>query len=107
MADHSSPHPTPAPAKDAAPDRRSFFGILTWLVSGLAALAVLVPFGAYLFGPLRKRREVWLTLGQVSDFPHGETRLVTFGNPLGQPWDGMADRTGAYVRFLGTDGQRD
>ncbi len=97
MSHSSSSTPTPAP------DRRSFFKILTWLVGGLAALAVVVPFGAYLFGPLRKRREMWLTLGRVNEFPQGETRLVTFANPLGQPWDGMTAQTGVYVRFLGRD----
>ena len=34
-------------------------------------------------------------------FPLNETRLETFDNPLGQPWDGMAAHMGVYVRNLG------
>ena len=42
--------------------------------------------------------------GRPSQFPLNETRLETFDNPLGQPWDGMAARMGVYVRNTG-DGQ--
>jgi menaquinol-cytochrome c reductase iron-sulfur subunit len=34
-------------------------------------------------------------------FPVNETRLVTFDNPIRQPWDGVTARTGVYVRNLG------
>jgi Rieske Fe-S protein len=96
MAEHSSS------SLEKDPTRRGFFGILTWLVGALAALAVLVPFGAYLFGPLlRKREPKWIKLGAVGDFDVGETRLVTFVNPLGVEWDGMSANTGVYVRNLG------
>src|SRR5262249_44342228 len=82
------------------PTRRGFFGILTWAVGILAALAVLIPYGAYLFGPLRKRRPQWIKLGPVGGFNVGETRLVTFVNPIGGSWDGMSANTGVYARRL-------
>jgi hypothetical protein len=37
----------------------------------------------------------------VGKFPPNQTRLATFDNPLGQPWDGMTAHTGAYVRRTG------
>jgi Rieske Fe-S protein len=32
-----------------------------------------------------------------------ETRMATFANPLGEPWDGMAAHMGVYVRNLGEE----
>jgi menaquinol-cytochrome c reductase iron-sulfur subunit len=61
-----------------------------------------VPFIGYLFGA-RKAPVKWLSLGQVADFPQGQTRMVTFDNPIRQPWDGMVARTGVYVRYEGRD----
>jgi Rieske Fe-S protein len=107
----TEPHPTlehtPPPA------RRSFFKrLLNWTTYGagaVAAAAVGVPFIGYLLGPLRKDPEKWkdpanwIDLGPVNDFKDlvGETRLHTFPNPLGRPWDGKAAQTGVYVRYLG------
>ncbi len=47
---------------------------------------------------IRPRIIDWVNLGPVDDFVIGETRLVTFDNPLRQPWDGVVARTGVYVR---------
>ena len=47
---------------------------------------------------MRKRPVEWVPLGSVSDFPADETRLVTFDNPIRQPWDGMTAHIGVYVR---------
>ena len=47
-----------------------------------------------------------MPLGSVDDFPPDETRLVTFDNPIRQPWDGMAAHTGVYVRHQGKDERR-
>ncbi|MCE9531949.1 MAG: Rieske 2Fe-2S domain-containing protein [Planctomycetes bacterium] len=55
-------------------------------------------------GSLRKRNTLWVNLGPIDKFPVGETRLETFANPLGQPWDGMTANTGVYVRNLGKNG---
>ena len=51
-------------------------------------------------GPASNRIN-WVPLGPVEDFPPDETRLVTFDNPLRQPWDGMTAHTGVYVRYEG------
>ena len=61
-----------------------------------------IPFIGYLFGA-RKAPVDWLPLGPVEDFPLGQTRRVTFANPIRQPWDGMVANTGVYVRYEGRD----
>jgi Rieske Fe-S protein len=64
-----------------------------------------VPFVGYLLG-MRKKRLQWVPLGPVDSFALDETRLVTFVNPLRQPWDGLAANTGVYVRREGNDSGR-
>jgi menaquinol-cytochrome c reductase iron-sulfur subunit len=100
MTDSSRPIPSPAPA---IPERRTFLQWLTYTTAAVAGAVLAVPFVGYLFGPLRKHQVRWIRLGPTSQFPLNETRLATFHNPLGQPWDGMADYMGAYVRNLGQD----
>lgn len=88
------------------PARRGFFRLLTAAASVIASLAVAVPFVDFLLG--RRKREVkWAVLDALHAFPVGETRQVTFDNPLRQPWDGMVSRTSVYVRNEGQapDGQ--
>src|SRR5262245_23670255 len=95
------PVPNPPPA-EPLPERRTF---LKWLTGGLGAVAAAalgVPFLGYLFG-VRKAPVRWLALGPVTDFAQNQTRLVTFDNPIRQPWDGMVAHTGVYVRYEGRD----
>ena len=42
------------------------------------------PVVAYVLGPVLRRKEylAWVSLGNVTDFQPGETRLVTFRNPF-------------------------
>jgi Rieske Fe-S protein len=84
------------------PERRSFLTWLTYGLGGLAGLALAVPLLGYLFGPLRKKPQaLWVKLGAPGSFPVDQTRLVTFENKLGTPWDGMAAQMGVYVRNRG------
>jgi Rieske Fe-S protein len=87
-----------------APTRRTLLQWLTYALSGLAAALLAVPLLGYAFG-VRKRTARWVTLGPLSQFPVNETRLATFENPLHEPWDGITAHTGAFVRYLGRDGQ--
>ena len=102
MSNPSSEPASPAPTN---PGRRSFLQWLTYAAAAVAAGVVGIPFAGYLFGALRKRRVQWVGLGPPGQFPLNETRLATFQNPLGQPWDGMATQMGVYVRNLGQDDQ--
>ena len=95
--DPVSSSPPSGPALSPAPGRRSFLGWLTYGLGAVAAAAVGLPFIGYLFGA-RKAPVRWLSLGRVTDFPQGQTRLVTFDNPISQPWDGMVAHTGVFVR---------
>jgi len=97
-----SSHDQPSLPARALTGRRTFF---RWLTSGLSALAAVilaVPFAGYLFG-VRKRAVDWVTLGTVMSFPPDETRLVTFVNPIRQPWDGLTAHLGVFVRHQGDD----
>jgi Rieske Fe-S protein len=89
------------------PERRTFLQ-RAWLwttvgVGGMAAAAAGFPLVGFLIGALRKTPEEWVPLGSISKFPKGETRLVTFKNPIRQPWDGQIAETGVFVRFEGLD----
>jgi Rieske Fe-S protein len=90
------PVSNPPPA-EPLPGRRTFFQRLTYGLAAVAAAALGIPFLGYLFG-VRKAPVEWQPLGPVTDFPQNETRLVTFDNPIRQPWDGMVAHTGVYVR---------
>jgi Rieske Fe-S protein len=76
---------------------------LTYGTGAVAAAALTVPFVDYLLGAFRKHRALWVKLGPPGQFPLNETRLVTFNNKLGQPWDGMSAHMGVYVRNQGKD----
>jgi menaquinol-cytochrome c reductase iron-sulfur subunit len=103
MSHSASQTPSPAPT---IPGRRAFLQWLTYATGAVAAAVLGVPLVGYLFGALRKHQVHWVGLGPPSQFPLNETRLATFQNPLGQPWDGMAAHMGVYVRNLGQDDQR-
>lgn len=78
--------------------RRTLFQWLTYGFGAIALMVVSIPFVGYVIG-MRKRSIQWVTLGSVTDFSPGETRLVTFDNPIRQPWDGLAAHIGVYVRL--------
>lgn len=92
------------PSTNNHPERRNFLGWLTCGLGALAAAAVGVPFVGYLFGA-RKAPSRWVPVGAIADFPKDTTRLVTFDNPIRQPWDGIVARTGVFVRYEGRDEQ--
>jgi menaquinol-cytochrome c reductase iron-sulfur subunit len=85
------------------PERRTFFHWLTYAAGAAAAVVLSVPLVGFLFGSLRKKQTKPVRLGAVKDFPEGQTRLVTFDNPISQPWDGMTAHTGVFVCYLGKD----
>jgi Rieske Fe-S protein len=95
--------PNPPPA-GPLPGRRTFLRRLTYGLGAVAAAALGIPFFGYLFGVRRAPAE-WKPLGPVTDFPEDQTRLVTFDNPVRQPWDGMVAHTAVYVRYQGRDAQ--
>jgi Rieske Fe-S protein len=97
------PVSNPPPAAPL-PGRRTFFKRLTYGLGAVAAVVLGIPLFGYLFG-VRKAPVKWQPLGPITDFPENQTRLVTFDNPIRQPWDGMVAHTGVYVRYEGRDEQ--
>lgn len=90
------------PSTPAQPSRRSFLEWMTYALGALAAVAAGIPFVGFLIRT-PKWAPQWVTLGPVEKFPKGETRMITFDNPIRQPWDGITAHTGVYVRFEGED----
>jgi Rieske Fe-S protein len=90
-----------APPNACAPPRRGFLGIVAIGLSAIAGVLTAIPFVGYVVGS-RKRRVAWVKLGPVGDFSLNQTRLMTFDNPLRQPWDGITSQTGVFVRYQGT-----
>jgi Rieske Fe-S protein len=87
--------------------RRGLFMKLGILFNGLVATALAVPVGRFLLSAVTRGRANgyldWVSLGPVSEFPEGETRLATFRNPLVMPTDGKTVDTACWVRRVEGD----
>jgi nitrite reductase/ring-hydroxylating ferredoxin subunit len=70
------------------------------LMNAAAGLVVAVPVIGYLLGPIRKKGgyNSWISLGDLKQFPVGETRLADYVNPFNHPWDGATAKTACWVR---------
>lgn len=99
---HDVPTPDNAEAPAAGGGRRGFLQLMTGVLGAVAAALVGLPFVGYVFG-IRQRKVYWVNMGPVSDFTPQQTRLMTFDNPLKQPWDGMTAENAVYVRYEGKD----
>jgi menaquinol-cytochrome c reductase iron-sulfur subunit len=81
--------------------RRAFLFKLSLLANGAVGAVLAVPIIGYLLGPAIKKGSSynsWITLGPVSDFPEGETRLVNYRNPVTTLWDGETGDVPCWVR---------
>src|SRR5271154_5272844 len=74
----------PESVRAAKHSRRSFLFTLSLLVNGAVGAVLAVPIVGYLLGPAIKKGgyDSWISLGPMSDFPEGETRLVNYRNPV-------------------------
>src|SRR5580692_2136627 len=65
--------------------RRGFFMKLGILFNGFAAIVLALPLARFLLSSITRGREngylSWVRLGNVSNFPEGETRMATFQSP--------------------------
>jgi len=84
--------------------RRGLFMKMGILFNGLVAMALAVPIVRFLLSSLTRGRAngylSWVSLGTVSQFPEGETRLATFRNPYVTPTDGKTADTACWVRRI-------
>jgi len=96
-----------APPADVSLSRRGFFMKLGILFNGFAAIVLALPVARFLLSSVTSSRGnsylSWVSLGDVSNFPEGETRMTTFRNPLVMPTDGKTVDTACWVRRVATD----
>lgn len=82
--------------------RRSMLMMLGTILNAVVAALVAVPLVGYLLSPLRRNNagssDAWIPLGPATQFPVGETRLVTYRNPVVRPWDGQTADIPCWVR---------
>lgn len=98
---HSGGHPPGCPHE---PPRRTFLGFLTVALSLIAGTLAGLPIVGYLLGAvLKPKKNVWLDVGSVAEFPVQQTRLIVYKNPHRGPWDGMTGESAAYVRHVKVD----
>ncbi|MFP5229707.1 MAG: ubiquinol-cytochrome c reductase iron-sulfur subunit [Acidobacteriota bacterium] len=73
-------------------------------LNGLVGIALAVPIIRYLLAPVRKDDDYksWVSLGDVQNFPEGETRLAFYKTPWNRTWDGETDNVACYVRRQGS-----
>jgi menaquinol-cytochrome c reductase iron-sulfur subunit len=87
--------------------RRDLFMKLGIFLNGIVGVILAVPIVRYLLSPVARERkagyESWIPLGNVEQFPSGETRLATYRNPIVNTWDGDTADIACWVRNV--DGQ--
>jgi len=84
--------------------RRSMLMALGIGINAVAAALFAVPVIGYIFAPARRKEMsadlAWVSLGELAQFPEGETRLATYRNPLVRPWDGDTGNIPCWVRRI-------
>jgi menaquinol-cytochrome c reductase iron-sulfur subunit len=84
-----------------AVSRRGFLLRLGLALNAAAAALLAVPILGYLVAPVRRLAEqAWISLGPLTQFPNGQTRLATYRNPFVEPWDGETANVACWVRRL-------
>jgi menaquinol-cytochrome c reductase iron-sulfur subunit len=85
----------------AGHSRRVFLFKLSLLINGAVGAVLAVPILGFLLKPAFRKsssENSWISLGPLSDFPEGETRLVNFRNPVTTQWDGQTGDIPCWVR---------
>jgi Rieske Fe-S protein len=87
--------------------RRGLLAKLGILFNALVAAALAVPIMRFLLSAITRGRAnaylAWVPLGNIGEFPEGETRLATFRNPYVMPTDGKTVDTACWVRRIEGD----
>jgi Rieske Fe-S protein len=99
--------PVIVPSTDDTLSRRGFLMKLGILFNGFAAMVLAVPIGRFFLSSVTRGQGKgylsWVRLGEVANFPEGETRMATFRNPLVMPTDGKTVDTACWVRRISGD----
>lgn len=82
--------------------RRDLFMKVGIFVNGIVGVILAVPIVRYLLSPVAHDRkgdyESWIPLGNLEQFPSGQTRLATYRNPIANPSDGDTADIPCWVR---------
>jgi len=78
---------------------------LGFVFNGIVGVAITVPVIGYLLSPIKKKGAYnqWISLGSISQFPAGQTRLAEFINPNKRVQDGETAKTPCWVRHVSAD----
>ena len=99
--------PVSIPPNSSTVSRRGFFMKIGILFNGLAATVIAVPIVRFLLSSISRGQGKgylsWVGLGDVANFPEGETRMATFRNPFVMPTDGKTVDTACWVRRVASD----
>ncbi len=96
-AGYVNPHYTPIEIS-----RRRFLGRISAVLTGVGAVVVAVPVGAFIVAPLFSsgpgEDKLWKDVGPIDQFKVGDTQAVAFDDPSPLPWAGVTARTAAWLR---------
>jgi menaquinol-cytochrome c reductase iron-sulfur subunit len=87
--------------KVKAHTRRVFLFKLAVGLNAAVGAVLAVPIVGYLLGPASRKKSVvgsWVSIGEVSDFPVGQTRLAEFRSPVAAFDDGETAKVSCWVR---------
>ena len=92
------------PAQAQSVSRRNLLLKLGAGLNGIAAALVGVPLLGYALSSFtRASKNSWVSLGSLTKFPQGETRLAVYRNPISRPWDGNTADVPCWVRRVDSD----
>jgi len=87
--------------------RRNLLLTLAVGINAVAATLFAIPVIGYITGPSRRKEAdsalSWTSLGELDQFPIGETRLAKYRNPFVRPWDGDTGDIPCWVRRISAD----
>jgi menaquinol-cytochrome c reductase iron-sulfur subunit len=82
--------------------RRTLLMKMGILFNGIVAAVLAVPILRYILSPVAQEREQglqsWLSLGELNQFPAGQTRFASYRNPIVNSWDGKTGDIACWVR---------
>jgi menaquinol-cytochrome c reductase iron-sulfur subunit len=84
--------------------RRQMLMTLGIALNAIAGALFAIPIIGYILSPAQRKQMSkdlsWLSLGPITQFPVGETRLAVFENPSVRPWDGDTGHIPCWVRRI-------
>jgi menaquinol-cytochrome c reductase iron-sulfur subunit len=87
--------------------RRGMLAMVGLVCNAAVGLVLAVPIVRYLLSPVMGNRgassDMWLSLGALTQFPPGQTRLATYAHPQANPADGETGHIPCWVRHIEGD----